>query len=116
MVPSNWDAKGIEMLREACYQAKIVYRNVGGLSSGDELRVMTEAQAASLHCAVDVRRASIKEGQSFLVCDAGGGTVDIAVHKVIVFDARQSYLVLIELGYWSSVYDRHRRSFHPNWR
>jgi len=88
MVPSNWDAKGVEMLREACYKAKIVDRNVDGLSSGDELRVMTEAQAASIHCAADVGHASIKEGQTFLVCDAGGGTVDIAVHKVITFDAR----------------------------
>ena len=88
MVPSNWDAKGVEMLREACFRAKIVHRYVNGLSDGDQLRVMTEAQAASLHCAVDVGRTSIKDGQTFLVCDAGGGTVDIAVHKVTTSDPR----------------------------
>jgi hypothetical protein len=88
MAPSNWDAKGIEMLREACFQAKIVYRSVNDLSDGDKLRVITEAQAASLHCAGGVGHGSINGGKTFLVCDAGGGTVDTAVHKVITFGAR----------------------------
>lgn len=89
MVPSKWDTKGIAMLREACFKAGIVNRYDVGVPGCDQLRVMTEAQAASLHCAADVGLASMKNGQQFLVCDAGGGTVDIAVHKVITFNFRE---------------------------
>lgn len=89
MVPSKWDTKGIEMLREAGFRAGIVGRYDVGVIGRDQLRVMTEAQAASLHCAADVGLASMKNGQQFLVCDAGGGTVDIAVHKVIISNFRE---------------------------
>jgi len=93
MVPSKWDTKGIAMLREACFKAGIVSRYDVDVPGRDQLRVVTEAQAASLHCAADVGLASMKNGQQFLVCDAGGGTVDIAVHKVITFNFRELRIV-----------------------
>jgi hypothetical protein len=93
MVPSKWDTKGIAMLREACFKAGIVSRYDVGVPGRDQLRVMTEAQAAALHCVADVGLASMKNGQQFLVCDAGGSTVDIAVHKVITFNFRELRVV-----------------------
>lgn len=83
MVPSKWDTKGIAMLREACFRAEIVNRYDVDAPGRDQPRVTTEAQAASLHCVAEVGPTSMKNGQHFLVCDAGGGTVDIAVHKVV---------------------------------
>ena len=86
MVPSKWDTKGIAILREACFKAAIVSRYDVGVPGRDQLQVMTEAQAASIYCVAGLGPRSMRDGQHFLVCDAGGGTVDIAVHKVITSD------------------------------
>jgi len=92
MVPSKWDMKGIEMLREACFKAGIVNRYDVGVPGRDQLRVVTEARAASLYCVANFEPEAMG-GRSVLVCDAGGGTVDIAVHKVITLNFREHRLV-----------------------
>ena len=81
------------MLREACFKAGMVSRDGVGVPGRDQLLVMTDTQAASLHCVANVGHASMKDGRYFLVCDAGGGTVDIAVHKVITLKFRKLRII-----------------------
>ncbi|KAF8150916.1 actin-like ATPase domain-containing protein [Crassisporium funariophilum] len=81
LVPSNWDAKS----REIIWQAGITIGIVGSVRPGSvklrqRLRIMTDAQAASVHCA---HLLHLSPDENFLVCDAGGGTVDLAIYKLI---------------------------------
>jgi molecular chaperone DnaK (HSP70) len=48
----------------------------------DRLRIITEPEAAAVHCAYLSDLHRLKPSQNFMVCDAGGGTVDLAVYKV----------------------------------
>jgi hypothetical protein len=47
------------------------------------LRIITEPEAAAVHCARLTDLHHLKPSQNFIVCDAGGGTVDLAVYKII---------------------------------
>ncbi|THU93853.1 actin-like ATPase domain-containing protein [Dendrothele bispora CBS 962.96] len=83
-VPAAWDAKGCEIMREAAIQAGLVQSSrAGDTNWKDRLRIITEPEAAAVHCAhlTDLHR--LKPSQNFIVCDAGGGTVDLAVYKII---------------------------------
>ncbi|KAK7440018.1 hypothetical protein VKT23_017271 [Stygiomarasmius scandens] len=83
-VPAAWDARGCEIMREAAIQAGLVQSSRAGDTSWRErLRIITEPEAAAVHCAhlTDLHR--LKPSQNFIVCDAGGGTVDLAVYKII---------------------------------
>jgi actin-like ATPase involved in cell morphogenesis len=50
----------------------------------DRLRIITEPEAAAVHCARLTDLHHLKPSQNFIVCDAGGGTVDLAVYKVCI--------------------------------
>ncbi|RDB19633.1 Heat shock protein 12B [Hypsizygus marmoreus] len=83
-VPAAWDAKGCDIMREAAIAAGLVQSaHAGDVNWRDRLRIITEPEAAAVHCAhlTDLHR--LKPSQNFVVVDAGGGTVDIAVYKII---------------------------------
>jgi len=48
----------------------------------DRLHIISEPEAAAVHCAL-WRNLQLKPNQSFMVCDAGGGTIDTAIYKVL---------------------------------
>jgi len=78
-------------MRNAAIDAGLVESSrAGDTTWRDRLRIITEPEAAAVHCARlnDVHR--LKSSQNFIVCDAGGGTVDLAVYKV--------YIVCLNLG------------------
>ncbi|KAF8150922.1 actin-like ATPase domain-containing protein [Crassisporium funariophilum] len=81
LVPSDWDAKSCEIIREAGIAAGLV-GSVGPRDTlwRDRLQVITDAQAASVHCA---HLLGLSPAKNVLVCDAGGGTVDLAILKSI---------------------------------
>lgn len=82
-VPAAWDAKGCEMMREAAIAAGLVQNTRhDDLLWKDRLRIITEPEAAAVHCAYLTNIHQLKPSQNFIVCDAGGGTVDLAVYKV----------------------------------
>ncbi|TFK69770.1 actin-like ATPase domain-containing protein [Pluteus cervinus] len=82
-VPAAWDAKGCEMMREAAIAAGLVQSaRAGDLNWRDRLRIITEPEAAAVHCAYLTDVHQLKPSQNFIVCDAGGGTVDLAVYKI----------------------------------
>ncbi|KAI0282749.1 hypothetical protein BGY98DRAFT_953377 [Russula aff. rugulosa BPL654] len=83
-VPAAWDARGCDMMREAAISAGLV-RNVSARDRDwrDRLRIITEPEAAAVHCAYLTDLHKLKPSQIFMICDAGGGTVDLAVYQIL---------------------------------
>ncbi|KAF9048041.1 actin-like ATPase domain-containing protein [Hymenopellis radicata] len=83
-VPAAWDAKGCDIMRDAAIAAGLVQSARAGDSQWrDRLRIITEPEAAAVHCAHLTDLHKLKPSQNFIVCDAGGGTVDLAIYKII---------------------------------
>ncbi|KAJ7584841.1 hypothetical protein C8J56DRAFT_949180 [Mycena floridula] len=83
-VPAAWDARGCEIMRDAAIHAGLVQSSrVGDTTWRERLRIITEPEAAAIHCAHLTDLHKLKPSQNFIVCDAGGGTVDLAVYKII---------------------------------
>ncbi|KAI0033033.1 actin-like ATPase domain-containing protein [Vararia minispora EC-137] len=83
-VPAAWDAKGCDMMREAALVAGLVHSaHANDIYWRDRLRIITETEAAAIHCVHLTDLHKLKVGQTFMICDAGGGTVDLAVYKII---------------------------------
>ncbi|KAG8931511.1 hypothetical protein FRC02_002636 [Tulasnella sp. 418] len=83
-VPAAWDAAGCDIMRDAAIKAGLVQSaHAGDRNWRDRLRIITEPEAAAVHCAhlTDLHR--LQPSQNFMICDAGGGTVDLAVYKII---------------------------------
>jgi hypothetical protein len=70
-------------MREAAIEAGLVQSaKAGDRNWRDRLRIITEPEAAAVHCANLTNLYQLKPTQNFIVCDAGGGTVDLAAYKV----------------------------------
>lgn len=65
-VPAIWSDRAKDLTRQAAVRAGI---------PGDHLLLITEPEAAALFCATTFREMDLSDGDRFLVCDAGGGTV-----------------------------------------
>ncbi|KAJ7260968.1 actin-like ATPase domain-containing protein [Mycena haematopus] len=83
-VPAAWDARGCALMREAGLAAGLVQSAYpGDVAWRDRLKIITEPEAAAVHCAHLTDLYRLRPSQNFIVCDAGGGTVDLAVYKII---------------------------------
>jgi molecular chaperone DnaK (HSP70) len=71
-VPAIWSHKATDLTREAALNAGFEF---------DELILVTEPEAAALYCSTLCNEVNLNDGDRFLICDAGGGTV------VILFSA-----------------------------
>jgi hypothetical protein len=45
----------------------------------DRLMITSEPEAGALYCEQRCREADLVEGDRFMICDAGGGTIDLIV-------------------------------------
>ncbi|KAF5375362.1 hypothetical protein D9615_008000 [Tricholomella constricta] len=82
-VPAAWDAKGCDIMREAAIAAGLVQSaRADDVNWRERLRIITEPEAAAVHCAYLTDLHRLKPSQNFVVVDAGGGTVDLAVYKI----------------------------------
>ncbi|KAI9015299.1 hypothetical protein CLU79DRAFT_707698 [Phycomyces nitens] len=77
-VPAIWDDKAKSIMREAAILAGIVKRN----DHPDRLVLTSEPEAASLYCEKKSDEFNLTDGQRFMICDAGGGTVDLIVFEI----------------------------------
>ncbi|KAL0094565.1 hypothetical protein J3Q64DRAFT_1858417 [Phycomyces blakesleeanus] len=77
-VPAMWDDYAKSLMREAAIRADIVTR----LDNPNRLVLTSEPEAAALYCEKKSEQFKLTDGQRFLVCDAGGGTVDLIVFEV----------------------------------
>jgi molecular chaperone DnaK (HSP70) len=67
-VPAIWSDIAKSLTRRAAAQAL-------GVPDDNKLVLITEPEAAALYCATTCQEADLADGDRFLVCDAGGGTV-----------------------------------------
>ncbi|GAA5840524.1 hypothetical protein JCM11251_007608 [Rhodosporidiobolus azoricus] len=83
-VPAAWDAQGCDVMRTAAINAGMVQAARGGDRNWrDRLRIITEPEAAAIHASTLSTLLNLRASQSFIICDAGGGTVDCAAYKLI---------------------------------
>lgn len=108
-VPAAWDAAGCSLMREAAIRAGLVQSSRGGDKNWrDRLQIITcvlspairrprhlifsvtdspssqsEPEAGAIHASTLSTLHHLRPSQSFLLCDAGGGTVDTAVYKLM---------------------------------
>ncbi|KAF9378480.1 Heat shock 70 kDa protein 12A, partial [Mortierella sp. AD011] len=79
-VPAMWTDYAKSIMRQAALQA-------GMISPSDpphRLLLISEPEAAALYCEKKCDQFSIGHGERFMICDAGGGTVDLIVFEVSV--------------------------------
>ncbi|EJT97177.1 actin-like ATPase domain-containing protein [Dacryopinax primogenitus] len=83
-VPAAWDAAGCAKMRDAAIAAGLVHATKADDETWRErLRIITEPEAAAVHCVALTDLHHLRPSQNFMICDAGGGTVDLAVYKLI---------------------------------
>ena len=79
-VPAVWTNKAVNKMREAAKGAGILKHRDAGETV---LRFVSEPEAAALATFEDLKnRPNFQVGDSFVVCDAGGGTVDLISYKL----------------------------------
>jgi molecular chaperone DnaK (HSP70) len=66
-VPAIWTDAAKSLTRQAATTAFEI--------PDEDLAIVTEPEAAALFCATSCQELDLKDGDHFLVCDAGGGTV-----------------------------------------
>ncbi|KAI8064183.1 hypothetical protein BC940DRAFT_277281 [Gongronella butleri] len=77
-VPAMWNDRAKAMMREAATRAGMISRD----DPMERLLLTSEPEAAALYCQKKSTQFNLKHGQRFLVCDAGGGTVDLMVFEI----------------------------------
>ncbi|CAB4438817.1 unnamed protein product [Rhizophagus irregularis] len=77
-IPAEWPNNTTGIMRECAYKAGLL----STLNSA-HLEFTTEPEAAALYCLNVVKEHNLHPGDSFLVADCGGGTVDITSRKLL---------------------------------
>ncbi|KAF9574657.1 hypothetical protein EC968_005887 [Mortierella alpina] len=77
-VPAMWSDHAKAMMRQAALQAGMITP----FDPPHRLLLISEPEAAALYCEKKCDQFSIGHGQRFMICDAGGGTVDLIVFEV----------------------------------
>lgn len=77
-VPAVWTEKAKIMMREAIIMGGIVALD----DPQDRVMLVSEPEAAALYCARFLKINELKHKDRFLICDAGGGTVDLITYEL----------------------------------
>ncbi|KAI9273229.1 hypothetical protein EDC94DRAFT_594273 [Helicostylum pulchrum] len=93
-VPAVWTEKAKIIMRNAAIEANII--NVS--DHQDRLLLVGEPEAAALYCNTMLEQYDLKHGDTFLICDAGGGTVDLVVYRINNKPEGQKYLIEVAAG------------------
>ncbi|KAG0243097.1 Heat shock 70 kDa protein 12A [Actinomortierella wolfii] len=81
-VPAMWSDRAKDTMRQAAIQAGLITQD----DHPDRLMLVSEPEAAALYCEKECNEYDLKDGDRFLICDAGGGTVDLIVYDVTLTD------------------------------
>ncbi|KAL8930746.1 MAG: hypothetical protein Q9208_000287 [Pyrenodesmia sp. 3 TL-2023] len=73
-VPAVWSDKAQASTRRCA--------ELAGMGTGASLHIITEPEAAAMYALDAMDPHNIKVGDTFVLCDAGGGTVDLISYKV----------------------------------
>ncbi|KAF2026845.1 hypothetical protein EK21DRAFT_92091 [Setomelanomma holmii] len=80
-VPANWPQAAQDKMRRAAAQAGLLDTRAGGLVTDLEFVAEPEAAAVASFYEGNIRH-NINVGDIVIICDAGGGTVDIVTYEV----------------------------------
>ncbi|KAL8691400.1 MAG: hypothetical protein Q9218_003366 [Villophora microphyllina] len=73
-VPAVWSDRAQAAIRRCAEQA--------GMGTGSSLHIISEPEAAAMYALDAMDPHNIQIGDTFVLCDAGGGTVDLISYKV----------------------------------
>lgn len=73
-VPAVWS--------DAAKNATLQAAERAGMGNRHELRLISEPEAAAVYTLKTIQPNGLKVGDNFVVCDAGGGTVDLIAYKI----------------------------------
>ncbi|KAK4981697.1 hypothetical protein LTR28_002991, partial [Elasticomyces elasticus] len=73
-VPAVWS--------DAAKNATLQAAERAGMGRRNELRLISEPEAAAVYTLKAIQPNNLKVGDNFIVCDAGGGTVDLIAYRV----------------------------------
>ncbi|KAG0266596.1 hypothetical protein BG011_001785 [Mortierella polycephala] len=82
-VPAMWSDRAKNVMRQAAVQAKLIKET----DHPDRLMLISEPEAAALYCERKCDHFDLGNGDRFMICDAGGGTVDLIVFEISVTSA-----------------------------
>lgn len=77
-VPAMWSDKAKDVMRRAAIRANLITE----ADHPERLMLVSEPEAAALYCERACKQYDLEEGDRFLICDAGGGTVDLIVYDI----------------------------------
>ncbi|KAF9437618.1 Heat shock 70 kDa protein 12A [Entomortierella beljakovae] len=77
-VPAIWSDKAKDIMRKAAVKAELISES----DHHDRLMLVSEPEAAALYCEKACKQYDLKHNDQFMICDAGGGTVDLIVYKI----------------------------------
>lgn len=77
-VPAMWSDKAKDVMRRAAIRAKLISE----ADHPERLTLVSEPEAAALYCKRACKQYDLEDGDRFLICDAGGGTVDLIVYDI----------------------------------
>ncbi|KAI8985115.1 hypothetical protein BDB01DRAFT_788960 [Pilobolus umbonatus] len=79
-VPAMWSNRSKNIMREAAILAHLIEKD----DHHDRLMLISEPEAAALYCEKTCDKFTMKNGDEFMICDAGGGTLDLITFRVEV--------------------------------
>ncbi|KAL8865022.1 MAG: hypothetical protein Q9198_009511, partial [Flavoplaca austrocitrina] len=74
-VPAVWSATAIAKTRTCAEKA--------GMGEGTALKIVSEPEAAAVYALQHMSVYDLEKGDVFVVCDAGGGTVDLVSYRIM---------------------------------
>ncbi|KAF9366694.1 MAG: hypothetical protein J3Q66DRAFT_322754 [Benniella sp.] len=82
-VPAMWSDRAKNVMRQAAVKARLIKET----DHPDRLMLISEPEAAALYCERKCDQFDLGHGDRFMICDAGGGTVDLIVFEIAVTSA-----------------------------
>ncbi|KAF9082751.1 hypothetical protein BGX23_012104 [Mortierella sp. AD031] len=79
-VPAMWSDRAKNVMRQAAVKANLIKDT----DHPDRLMLISEPEAAALYCERKCDQFDLGNGDRFMICDAGGGTVDLIVFEIAV--------------------------------
>ncbi|KAF9920602.1 Heat shock 70 kDa protein 12A, partial [Linnemannia zychae] len=77
-VPAMWSDRVKDTMRKAAIRTKLISET----DHPERLMLVSEPEAAALYCKRSCKQYDLEDGDRFLICDAGGGTVDLIVYDI----------------------------------
>ncbi|KAF9188872.1 hypothetical protein BGZ51_006360 [Haplosporangium sp. Z 767] len=77
-VPAMWTDAAKGVMRQTAIQAGIIQPQ----DPPHRLILISEPEAAAMYCEKKCEQFNLRHGDRFMICDAGGGTVDLIVFQV----------------------------------